>query len=254
LNRKAFTLIELLVVIAIIAILAAILFPVFAQAREKAREASCASNLKQLGLACMQYTQDYDEQLPPAWLGSPFGSEPPSMGWACKWMDEVLPYIKTTQVFTCPDDSGLPNSNNGTQSPNYVPFYNLTGWDNSHYGSYAMNSAYWANAYPDKGPGNGPGISDASLMNPASTIWITDGNGSYQVDWDRGNYPLWNNSGYSMIWWFVPTNGTEGCTVSRHNNMSNVLYCDGHVKAMNMGALMAIGQHGTYYQFTMYGQ
>ena len=76
-NRNAFTLIELLVVIAIIAILAAILFPVFAKAREKARQTSCASNLKQIGLAVMQYAQDNDENLAAAWWGSPFDSFAP---------------------------------------------------------------------------------------------------------------------------------------------------------------------------------
>src|ERR1700712_6152221 len=99
-TRQGFTLIELLVVIAIIAILAAILFPVFAQAREKARQASCVSNEKQLALAVLQYTQDYDERYP---IGMTSGGA----DWGDinnYWVGKILPYIKSTQVFACPSD------------------------------------------------------------------------------------------------------------------------------------------------------
>lgn len=114
-RRRAFTLIELLVVIAIIALLAAILFPVFARARENARKSSCANNLKQLGVGFMQYTQDYDELLPNltggtpgagksgGWMyysvfGAPGGTFDPSKG-------SVFPYIKNRQIYICPSDS-----------------------------------------------------------------------------------------------------------------------------------------------------
>src|ERR1700761_6313935 len=95
-TSKAFTLIELLVVIAIIAILAAILFPVFAQAREKARAISCLSNEKQLGLGVIQYEQDYDEKAPGGLNGYGGGS-----GYA----GQIYPYVKSAQVFKCPSDS-----------------------------------------------------------------------------------------------------------------------------------------------------
>jgi prepilin-type N-terminal cleavage/methylation domain-containing protein len=112
--RHAFTLIELLVVIAVIAILAALLFPVFAQAREKARQAACMSNLKQIGLAVAMYTQDYDERLPDrrdlkATLPGgyrPWTSWPPSdprAGWAAVVFD---PYIKNTAIWSCPSVAG----------------------------------------------------------------------------------------------------------------------------------------------------
>src|ERR1700740_1009557 len=89
---SAFTLIELLVVIAIIAILAAILFPVFAQAREKARQASCTSNASQIGRALMMYTQDYDEILPEAWGGFP----------QTMWAHNIQPYVKSLSIWSGP--------------------------------------------------------------------------------------------------------------------------------------------------------
>ena len=105
---KGFTLIELLVVIAIIAILAAILFPVFAKAREKARQASCQSNEKQIGLALLQYVQDNDEAFPQGLIA---GATPrPGTGDNCTgagvgWAGTTVPYTKSAQLFKCPDDS-----------------------------------------------------------------------------------------------------------------------------------------------------
>src|SRR6056297_580676 len=90
--QRGFTLIELLVVIAIIAILAAILFPVFARAREKARQASCLSNAKQLGLGFMMYVQDYDERLPAVYVWLPEGY----------WAQLIYPYVENHQVYQCP--------------------------------------------------------------------------------------------------------------------------------------------------------
>src|SRR6201996_2306617 len=92
-HRRGFTLIELLVVIAIIAILAAILFPVFAQAREKARQTACLSNMKQIGLGFLQYTQDYDNTMP---IGE---GNPPSMYVVAA---RIMPYVKNFGVFKCP--------------------------------------------------------------------------------------------------------------------------------------------------------
>ena len=95
LRRNGFTLIELLVVIAIIAILAAILFPVFAKAREKARQSSCLSNMKQISLGIMQYAQDYDESLCAVYQGAP-------TYW---WFNMIQPYLKSTQIYKCPSNS-----------------------------------------------------------------------------------------------------------------------------------------------------
>ena len=105
-RRAAFTLVELLVVIAIIAILAAILFPVFARARENARRSSCQSNLKQLGLGALQYVQDYDERFP---LGvTPTDSTFTDFTFA---LDLIQPYVKNKQVAICPSDDGAPDVN-----------------------------------------------------------------------------------------------------------------------------------------------
>src|SRR5437867_7661083 len=98
---RGFTLIELLVVIAIIAILAAILFPVFAQARAKARAASCMSNVRQTGLAFHMYVQDYDETSPSMW-GSSGSCQPNGDNCSQEWWYGLYPYVKNIQLFYCP--------------------------------------------------------------------------------------------------------------------------------------------------------
>ncbi len=109
-TKKAFTLIELLVVIAIIAILAAILFPVFARARENARRSSCQSNLKQIGLSIFQYLQDYDESYPLAVTGASYGfPTTPPFPVPVGWGDAVQPYIKSDQIYQCPSESQGPS-------------------------------------------------------------------------------------------------------------------------------------------------
>ena len=127
--RRGFTLIELLVVIAIIAILAAILFPVFARAREKARAISCLSNLKQIGLGIEMYTQDYDEQLVPcnSWE---WGINPRTATGVC-WHQLIYPYIKNWQVYVCPS------------KPDMKPDQGYVGGSRSPGGYGCNNHLYW---------------------------------------------------------------------------------------------------------------
>ncbi|MHB8997616.1 MAG: DUF1559 family PulG-like putative transporter [Armatimonadota bacterium] len=140
-SKRGFTLIELLVVIAIIAILAAILFPVFAKAREKARQSSCLSNVKQIGLAIMQYAQDYDEIMPYA---SAWGT--PARNWNI-WLD---PYVKNTQIFQCPSFSG--------STLGY-------GWNYQNFGYWSSGSSTFY---------NNPGCALGKINQPADTIIIGD--------------------------------------------------------------------------------
>lgn len=133
---KGFTLIELLVVIAIIAILAAILFPVFGRARENARRSSCQSNLKQIGLGILQYTQDFDEKYPGCFINEP---GLPAGGNTCdnrvSYAQMIYPYVKSSQIFVCPSDSspmkrtcgaqlGAPNNPNIPRDPGVSYAYN----------------------------------------------------------------------------------------------------------------------------------
>ena len=222
LRRNGFTLIELLVVIAIIALLAAILFPVFAQAREKARQASCASNEKQIGLAMLQYVQDADEAMPCSYYGDK--TLPSDNGSNYKWMDAVYPYVKNQQVFTCPSD---------TQS---LP-YRYRGGVN--YGSYGLNGAY-GNAGDAQTPPRSTTaylITVSQLAAPATTVWVTDNNnagsaanpggsqGFFWTDWTKN--PTITNSQPRQL-----NNIAE-----RHIGHVNVLYCDGHTKAVTLDAL-----------------
>jgi prepilin-type N-terminal cleavage/methylation domain-containing protein/prepilin-type processing-associated H-X9-DG protein len=205
-TRRGFTLIELLVVIAIIAILAAILFPVFAKAREKARQATCTSNLKQIGNAILMYSQDYDECIVPMTIN--FGYTINNSTYYT-WEMLIGPYTsgekagtwgvwetKMPSCFQCPSAS------------------KQTDWAYSNYGI----SRYLA----DLGwPNNGAVILSA-VPHPAETYLV--GDAFYQAtDIRRGFY-------YIVIWGGNPV---DTSVAARHNDRANMLYCDGHVKSVS---------------------
>ncbi|MBC8142818.1 MAG: DUF1559 domain-containing protein [Armatimonadetes bacterium] len=150
-NRTAFTLIELLVVIAIIAILAAILFPVFAQAREKARQTSCLSNIKQISLGLIQYQQDFDETVPfNRECNNPGGTPCIADRVIVGWMDLVDPYIKSRQVFKCPSDTVEPipylptdldmQGNRAVRGHKWTSSTTPADWGGAYQSSYARNN------------------------------------------------------------------------------------------------------------------
>ncbi len=189
--RRAFTLIELLVVIAIIAILAAILFPVFAKAREKARQSSCSSNLKQIGTAWQQYVQDYDERYGQHYRGcagtltmpdgtSDAGNNP--------WANQIYPYIKNAQVFKCPS------------SPEAFTFVGWTSYNYwwNYYGGALNNKALGTINYPSELVLDGD--SSSYIANPFSGVGAdpslkTNTGGDYV----RDSVKAWHNDGTNVV-------------------------------------------------------
>jgi len=227
-KRSAFTLIELLVVIAIIAILAAILFPVFAQAREKARQTSCLSNARQIGIASAMYTQDYDETIVPAWLLYSLGEVTPFD--EPLWPRTLQPYMKNTQILSCPSNS---------QRTPYTP--QPGGWTAlDDLGLYGIFGAYGRNAC----------LADhdaalAGVVEPANSIQFAEA-----VVLEE-NIPTAKDFGYYLVFWkaFVrdelcPNGRSQAYAANMsiparwHNEGANVTFFDGHAKWFRQSTLI----------------
>lgn len=212
-KSRGFTLIELLVVIAIIAILAAILFPVFAKARAKARQSACQSNLKQIGQAFQMYIQDYDETYP--WVSADIF---PGTSVQRVWNELLETYSSSKlrnkgSIYYCPDTRSVDWSNTYG-----VLFTGPLRWKPN--GKIAGASKWYA--YPP--------AAAAKLDSPSQTILVADSRANNTVNDLTADYVIYNlGSGANTVHLFGPW----------HNNMSNILFADGHVSVRNTAALQS---------------
>lgn len=256
-RRKGFTLIELLVVIAIIAILAAILFPVFAKAREKARQTACLANLKQLALGVIMYAGDWDERAPG--VSHPWGGPKDSWSGALVndtlWQVNIDPYIKARSMYKCPSNPGdiVSLQGDGKYKDNASQIWVPNDWNGVSFG-YAFNVLLQLSVAPPSDPndesGNGAswfaaegydiaanagygGGNFVRLKDPSRVVMIADANNPVEACYDK------LNDTETCGW----QNGSDAdCHLryylddkARHNGGNNWAYCDGHVKWQRIG-------------------
>ncbi len=231
-NNRAFTLIELLVVIAILALLAAILFPVFSRARENARRSSCQSNLKQLGLGMMQYMQDFDEYFP-CGLYPDEDADGLVKYQGIGWAGQILPYVKSTQVYLCPSRQFNPAQQETSTLKNYsyVLNYGLVRERLKYPEGFGYNGFKYLKNLP-------------ALNAPAKTVMLYENSPTrYQLVEGEAASPVGTARYYVSSYAYIPSNTviepfpTASWTntldiepMARHLDGSNYLAADGHVK------------------------
>lgn len=226
-RRAGFTLIELLVVIAIIAILASILFPVFAQARERARAASCLSNTKQLGLASQMYTQDWDEKLV-SYAYHNYGT-----GRTIGWQEALLPYMKSIQLFVCPSARKISTNPSNACDPTKVLASGIGtgsyGYNYQHLGTYT-------------GPDALRDVSMAAVTRPAETVLLTE---ITAVTFTGAIITPQSWGSASADDCATPTGALWGDQFATwHFGGSNVAFVDGHSKWMRKEAIQDYNNDG----------
>ena len=262
-GTAGFTLIELLVVIAVIALLAAILFPVFARVRENARRATCQSNLKQIGLGIAQYTQDYDGYLPEgeiycwnAAAASCAAQVPTAITFVANryqtqtWMGEIYPYTNNSQIYYCPDGPSAGADGTNWNTGNMVPSNDF---------SYALNPAVLLEAYWEVGGSNtisascailnqakaAPYLNESRLTTPASLALLCDRGEEDRIEMvaPSGTLPTGIVISVAAITDNpVPGNNNNyGVTPSqRHSGGANYEFADGHVKFLSYGQYLVL--------------
>ena len=231
-SRTGFTLIELLVVIAIISILASILFPVFASAREQARKTVCSSNMRQIGLGVEQYLTDYDESYPvqaqkavcdfgvttDTTCTQGFSS---ATGWQTNWISSLNPYIKSQGIYTCPDaqpyqgSAVAPTDQSSTNLLGNGLIFSARGTNESRLpetDELVLVSEYdWSFSFAEVAPSSGPGTGQTFLCD------------------DTTQYGGWHYNNYVNIAGALPTTDLEEQN-NLHNHGANLLWADGHMK------------------------
>jgi prepilin-type N-terminal cleavage/methylation domain-containing protein/prepilin-type processing-associated H-X9-DG protein len=221
--QRGFTLIELLVVIAVIAILAALLFPVFARVRGTARSTVCRSNMKQLGLATALYRQDWDERWPAQQEDGVFVSDPPAAGDRPNWVGSLYPYVKTRGIWACPNARRIPGANYSGLLTSY-----------HHNGTLLTNP-------PGCAPGQCVGAADADVQFPSETMMLCEATppNLWEVAWERPYSAGVPSSSYGIddcdrMSGATLLNGFLGTRI--HGEGALLLFADGHVNWVPVGA------------------
>ncbi|MCS7263837.1 MAG: DUF1559 domain-containing protein [Armatimonadetes bacterium] len=229
-GRSAFTLIELLVVIAIVAILAAILFPVFNAARAKARQTTGLSNQRQIATATRMYAADYDEWFP----NYAYGTLTHARLGDYQWLHAVHPYIRNWQIFVCPQ---APNLNgivrfNGIDYTAFQLMHGRTALQSGDYSGYGCNYAYNFHTLDHRVGWHPMGKHEAMMEDVVGTIFVHEWTGHFRFGWAKPRgYPVPGGLEQPIdASWLLGRDSITGVIAARHMDGVNIAFCDGHAK------------------------